>query len=166
MTQPKSRKESPLDLVRRFCDSWEVGDIEALMDFFSEDAVYHNIPMEAVTGKDNIAATINGFMGMVDKLEFRVSHIVAEGPVVLTERVDVFVTPNRTIELPVMGTFEIENGKIAKWRDYFDLNQFTSQMAGEWSDDAEGRGCGGPHDRVSQCRCHAALRVPQASAEG
>jgi limonene-1,2-epoxide hydrolase len=31
--------------------------------------------------------------------------------------------------VPVMGTFEIENGKIKAWRDYFDLNTFASQMA-------------------------------------
>ena len=47
----------------------------------------------------------------------------------LTERVDVFVLPNVTIELPVMGTFEVRDGKIAKWRDYFDLNQYMSQLA-------------------------------------
>ena len=45
----------------------------------------------------------------------------------LTERVDVFVLPNVTIELPVMGTFEVRDGKIAKWRDYFDLNQYMSR---------------------------------------
>ena len=48
----------------------------------------------------------------------------------LTERVDVFVLPNVTIELPVMGTFEVRDGKIAKWRDYFDLNQYMTQLAG------------------------------------
>jgi limonene-1,2-epoxide hydrolase len=48
---------------------------------------------------------------------------------VLTERVDVFVTGERSIELPVMGTFEIVDGRISSWRDYFDLNQFMSQVA-------------------------------------
>ena len=41
---------------------------------------------------------------------------------------DAFFTPAVTIELPVMGTFEIVDGKIAAWRDYFDLNQFMSQL--------------------------------------
>jgi limonene-1,2-epoxide hydrolase len=32
--------------------------------------------------------------------------------------------------LPVMGVFEVNNdGKITAWRDYFDMNQFTSQMS-------------------------------------
>jgi limonene-1,2-epoxide hydrolase len=50
--------------------------------------------------------------------------------VVLTERVDAFITPTLTIELPVMGTFEIVDGKIAAWRDYFDLNMYMSQLQG------------------------------------
>ena len=66
----------------------------------------------------------------MEKIEFRVHHIVAEGNVVLTERTDVFVTADKQIELPVMGTFEVSGGKIAAWRDYFDMNQFMSQLTG------------------------------------
>lgn len=122
--------DSPLDLVRRFCDAWSDGDLDALMAYFADDAVYHNIPVDPVKGKDMIRATIEGFTAGVEKIEFRVHHIVADGPVVLTERTDVFSTADRTIELPVMGTFEVAGGKIAAWRDYFDLNQFMSQLAG------------------------------------
>jgi limonene-1,2-epoxide hydrolase len=46
----------------------------------------------------------------------------------MTERVDVFTLPGRTFELPVMGAFEVSGGKISAWRDYFDMNQFTSRM--------------------------------------
>jgi hypothetical protein len=38
--------------------------------------------------------------------------------------------PNAVIELPVMGTFVVRDGKIAAWRDYFDLNQYMSQLQG------------------------------------
>ena len=67
--------------------------------------------------------------GGVESIEFRVVHIGTDD-VVLTERVDVFNLPGKSIELPVMGTFELRDGKIAAWRDYFDLNQFMTQMAG------------------------------------
>jgi limonene-1,2-epoxide hydrolase len=122
--------ETPLELVRRFCDSWSGGDLDAIVAFFTDDATYHNIPVDPVTGKDAIKATIAGFTAGVDKIEFRVHHIVADGNIVLTERTDVFVTAAKTIELPVMGTFEVAGDKIAAWRDYFDLNQFMSQLAG------------------------------------
>ncbi len=122
--------EQPIELVRRFCAAWGDGDVDALIAFFTDDAVYHNIPISPVTGKDAIKTTIEGFTAGVDKIEFRVLAIAAVGDVVLTERVDVFTTPDKAIELPVMGTFETRDGKIAAWRDYFDLNQFMSQLNG------------------------------------
>jgi limonene-1,2-epoxide hydrolase len=120
--------DDPIEIVQRFCDAWGESDIDALMAFFADDAVYHNIPVDPVTGKDQIHETIAGFTSGVERIEFRVLHIVADGDVVLTERVDAFHLPDRTIELPVMGTFELRAGKIAAWRDYFDLNQFMAQM--------------------------------------
>jgi limonene-1,2-epoxide hydrolase len=125
--------DTPLDLVRRFCAVWPTldlqGDLKPLLDFFTDDAVYHNIPVAPVVGKDGIKATINMFASGVERMEFRVDHISADGAAVLTERVDVFtLSDGRAIELPVMGTFEVAGGKIAAWRDYFDLNQFMSQL--------------------------------------
>lgn len=119
-----------IDIVQRFCDAWPAGDVDALVEHFTDDATYHNIPMEPVTGKDAIRATIAGF-ATGNQIEFRVLHIAAAGDVVLTERVDVFTLPDaRTIELPVSGTFELRDGKIAAWRDYFDLNMLMSKMSG------------------------------------
>ena len=46
----------------------------------------------------------------------------------MTERVDVFKLPDKSFELRVMGTFEVIGGKISAWRDYFDMQQFTSKM--------------------------------------
>jgi limonene-1,2-epoxide hydrolase len=119
---------SPTEIVKRFCDAWSANDLDALMAFFNDDAVYHNIPVDPVNGVDAIRTTIAGFTQGVEKIEFRVDNIAADGNVVMTERVDVFHLPGKTIELPVMGTFEVKDGKIAAWRDYFDMQQFMSQM--------------------------------------
>jgi limonene-1,2-epoxide hydrolase len=118
----------PIDLVRRFCDTWPTGDVDALMAFFADDAVYHNIPMEPANGVDAIRATIQGF-ATGSEIEFRILHIAAAGNVVLTERVDVFRIGEKNVELPVSGTFEIADGRITAWRDYFDLQQLLSQMS-------------------------------------
>jgi limonene-1,2-epoxide hydrolase len=125
--------ESPTELVRSFCAAWSnnAGAAE-LAAFFTEDAVYHNIPLAPVTGRQDIADTIASVLRPgppgIEGIEFRVLNIAANGPVVMTERVDVFTLPGRTFELPVMGTFEVSDGKISAWRDYFDMNQFTSRM--------------------------------------
>jgi limonene-1,2-epoxide hydrolase len=121
--------DTPIDVVRRFCAAWSKINPDELAEYFTDDAVYHNIPIAPVTGRDTIKSTIAGFTGGVEKIEFRVRNIVADGPIVLTERVDVFVLPQGSIELPVMGAFEVRDGKIAAWRDYFDMKQFMDQMA-------------------------------------
>ena len=120
--------DQPIDVVRAFCAAWGDGDLDALIAFFTDDAVYHNIPLALVVGPEQIRATVEGFTGGVDSIEFRVDAIAADGGTVLTERVDIFTFPNGRIELPVMGTFEVRDGKIAAWRDYFDMQQFMSQM--------------------------------------
>ena len=126
--------ESPLEMVRRFCAAWSdnTGAAE-LAAFFTEDAVYHNIPQEEpVTGRENIASAIASVIRPgppgIESIDFRVVNIAADGPVVMTERVDVFTLPGKSFELPVMGTFEVTEGRISAWRDYFDINQFTSRM--------------------------------------
>jgi limonene-1,2-epoxide hydrolase len=85
--------------------------------------------MDPLTGRDTIKSFIAGFAGSAEQIDFRVRNIVADGNVVLTERVDVFVMPNGKVELPVMGAFEVRDGKIAAWRDYFDMKQFMDQMS-------------------------------------
>jgi limonene-1,2-epoxide hydrolase len=118
----------PIETVTRFCDAWKDVDLDQIVAFFSDDAVYHNIPLDPVTGREAIKDTIAGFTPGIDRIEFEVRHAAVTGNVVLTERVDRFFSPDRTIEIPVMGTFEIADGSITAWRDYFDLNQFMSQL--------------------------------------
>jgi limonene-1,2-epoxide hydrolase len=125
--------ESPIEVVRRFCAAWStnVATIE-LAAFFTDDAIYHNIPQAPVTGRDAIANTIDSFIRPgppgIEAIEFHVVNIAASGPVVMTERIDVFRLSGKSFELPVMGTFEVTDNKINAWRDYFDTNQFTSRM--------------------------------------
>jgi len=118
-----------IDLIRRFCASWEQGDVAAIVAFFTDDAVYHNMPIQPIHGRDAIKGVIEQFMAPFDRAEFEILQVAAAGDVVLTERIDRFVSSSKTVELPVMGTFEIKDGKIAAWRDYFDLAVWTRQNA-------------------------------------
>jgi limonene-1,2-epoxide hydrolase len=121
-------ESDPLEVVRSFCAAWSDFDLDTVMGHFAEGAVYHNIPVDPVVGTEAIRSTIEMFTAAARHIEFRVLHAVADGPIVLTERVDIFELPNATIELPVMGTFEVRDGRIVAWRDYFDLQQYLSQV--------------------------------------
>lgn len=120
--------DRPIEVVQRFCAAWGSEPVDTIVDFFTGDAIYHNIPLDPVVGPALIKATIEGFTGGVESIEFRIDAIAADGANVLTERLDIFRFATGTIELPVMGAFEVVEGKIAAWRDYFDMNQFLSQM--------------------------------------
>jgi len=129
----RNQMESPIEVVRRFCAAWgDNAGVAELAAFFTDDAVYHNIPLAPVIGRKAIANNITSFIRPgapgIEGIAFGVIHIAANGPVVMTERVDRFKLPNKSFELPVMGTFEVSDGKIKAWRDYFDMNQFTSRM--------------------------------------
>jgi limonene-1,2-epoxide hydrolase len=118
----------PTAVVQAFCAAWSAGDLDALMGFFADGAIYHNIPVDPLQGHEAIRSMIEMFTTGVDRIEFRIRNLAADGPVVLTERVDVFERPDVTIELPVMGAFEVHDGRITAWRDYFDLQQYMSQL--------------------------------------
>jgi limonene-1,2-epoxide hydrolase len=125
--------ETPIELVRRFCAAWSAdAGTDDLAAFFSDDAVYHNIPFDPITGRDNIVENIDSFIRpgapSIMGIDFQLVNIAANGPVVLTERFDVFKLPDKSFGLKVMGTFEVTDGKIQAWRDYFDPNQFLKEM--------------------------------------
>lgn len=118
-------------VVRTFCDAVADHDAEALRPFLTDDVVYHNIPMDPVVGADAAVAFLAGFLSMCDKMEIENHHVAVRGNVVLTERTDTFTMGELVAPLPVMGTFEVRDGKISAWRDYFDLAQVTKMFAGE-----------------------------------
>src|SRR5258705_4011460 len=97
----RSQMESPIEVVRRFCTAWSdnvrAGELAA---FFTDDAVYHNIPLAPGTGREAIAKTISSFIRPgapgIESIDFRVINIAANGPVVMTERVDVFRLPGKS----------------------------------------------------------------------
>ena len=118
-------------VVKDFIDAFNANDLERIMTFFTDDAVYHNMPVAPVSGPEAIRAVLQGFMGMASQVDW-VLHDVAESSEgrVLTERLDRFLISEKWVELPVMGAFELKNGKISAWRDYFDMQQFQSQLPG------------------------------------
>ncbi len=120
-----SETETNDQIVTDFCAAWGEGNIEAIVATFADDAVYHNIPMDPIEGKEAIAAVIGGFL-TGNTITFDTHHQVAAGDVVMNERTDHLTMGDApTISLPVMGTFVLKDGLIAEWRDYFDLAMFT-----------------------------------------
>ena len=115
------------EIVTAFCDAWSRGDVDAVMAAFTDDAVYHNIPMAPIHGREAIAGFIRPFLAS-GSIVFETLHQAVNGDIVMNERVDtVTQTGKDTVALPVMSVFELRDGKIAGWRDYFDLKMFRGE---------------------------------------
>ena len=118
-------------VVRELAAAFEKHDAESLRPFFTDDVVYHNIPMDPAVGIDATIDFISGFFGMFESVTFDTLHLAVRDDVVLTERVDTLRLGSKTASLPVMGIFEIRDGKISAWRDYFDMAQITNMLSGD-----------------------------------
>jgi limonene-1,2-epoxide hydrolase len=118
------------DLVTEFCKLWASPNPDELAAYFTEDAVYHNIPMEPVQGREAIKEFIAGFVAAFGGIDFNVHRQVSDGTVVMNERTDVMHRKDGgEIPLPVMGVFEVRDGRIAAWRDYFDMAAITKAFS-------------------------------------
>jgi limonene-1,2-epoxide hydrolase len=110
-------------IVREFLAAWPRKNIDELMGYFTEDAVYHNIPVAPARGTAEIRKIFEGFLGGFT-IWLDIVNIATDGDRVYTERVDRFEVNGKRFELPVNGVFELRNGKIVSFRDYFDLATF------------------------------------------
>jgi limonene-1,2-epoxide hydrolase len=86
------------------------------------------MPMGPVKGRKNVEEMIRGFISSWTETEWEILHLVARGEVVIAERVDRTKAGDKSVDLPCTGVFEMEEGKIKVWRDYFDLGTYMRGM--------------------------------------
>lgn len=115
-------------IIRRFLEAAVKADPEEFASYFTDDAVWSNSPWSPVKGRDAIRETLRRGAQKMKALPWDLRHIVGNGDIVMTERVDHFLVGGKQVSVPCMGIFELRNGKIAAWRDYWDLKQFENQI--------------------------------------
>ena len=120
------------DVVERLVAGWVARDVEAIMRCFCDDAIYTNVPLvPAYEGVAAIRAAVEGFVAMGEEIDFIVHHTTEnlEAGVVMNERTDRFLIRGEWMEAPVTGVFELRDGRICAWRDYFDASDFARFQA-------------------------------------
>jgi limonene-1,2-epoxide hydrolase len=122
---------NPSDVVRDFCAAIGRKELDAVEALLDEKVVYHNIGSEPAVGRDATLAAVKFQFDMFEPIEFRIRNLAADGETVLTERADLVTANGITAPVPVMGTFEVREGRIVAWRDYFDMGLTGKLMAGE-----------------------------------
>ena len=126
---PPSTEEVVRDFIAAFIAAWPTGDAATLSRFFSKDAEYCNGPLEPVHGREAIVADLARMMSLDGEVDVEIRHMLSQGAVVMTERVDYVTLGRKTAALRIAGVFEVHNGVITGWRDYFDPHEFGSQLS-------------------------------------
>jgi limonene-1,2-epoxide hydrolase len=119
---------SNAEIIREFVAAWSRLDPKELAGYFAEDGVYHNMPMGPVGGRDNVEQLIRGFTASWTETTWEIVSMAAEGDLVFVERLDRTHAGEKTVDLPCLGVFEMQDGKIKVWRDYFDLGTYTRAL--------------------------------------
>lgn len=110
----------------RLREAVRVGAIDPV---FTEDGTYHDMMAKPVSGRKNLRKLIGGFLKGWTATEWEVINIVSRVSVVIAERPDKTRLGDKKVDLPCVGVFEMENGRIKVWRDYFDLARYTKAIA-------------------------------------
>lgn len=118
---------NPPAVVESFVEAWNRMDFDAIVDAFDENVIYHNIPMDPVHGREAVRAYLRKAWRF-ESVDWQMINIASDGSIVLTERLDNFVINGHGVSLPIMGVFEVVEGKITVWRDYFDLASYKAQL--------------------------------------
>ncbi len=120
--------ERDIAVVEDFLAAFQALDIERALALMADDVVYQNVPFPADRGKAAVTRTLERFGRFMTGFEVRMKHIAARDGVVLTERVDVLKGPLLYLDIWVCGTFQVRDGKIVLWRDYFDLASVMAKL--------------------------------------
>jgi limonene-1,2-epoxide hydrolase len=85
-------------------------------------------PFGTVTGPAGVRAVLEPFFAPTTENEFKVLRESTVGNIVFLERLDRHLFGDKWVELPVTGVYEVNDGQITYWRDYFDVATIMSQM--------------------------------------
>ncbi len=122
---------SPLEITKLFLKAMEPLDYDNALTLVSEACEYTNPPpIGTVHGPAGIRAVLEPFFAPTLENEFRVLREASEGPIVVLERLDRHRLADKWVELPVTGVFEVHDGLITYWRDYFDAATILLQWPG------------------------------------
>jgi limonene-1,2-epoxide hydrolase len=116
-----------LATVKTVIEAVAVKDYDTALAHFTDDCEYTNLPMGSVTGPAAILAVLEPFFAPTISNELIILRSAVEGDTVFTERLDRHQIDTGWAELPVNGVFVFRDGKIAVWREYFDLGTLLRQ---------------------------------------
>jgi limonene-1,2-epoxide hydrolase len=114
--------------VEVFLNALQAQDIDGAGAVLDENLVYENVGFPTIRGRARAMKLFRGMEGRA-RFEVKTHRIAVNGSTVLTERTDALVFGPVRLQFWVCGVFEVTDGRITLWRDYFDMFDFTKAIA-------------------------------------
>jgi limonene-1,2-epoxide hydrolase len=127
-TDSSGTDSTPTRVVERFMDLLRRGEVDEAVELLAVDVRYENVGLPTVHGRERVRRLFRGMSGGGGGFDVYIHTIAADGASVLTERTDVLKFRRLHIQLWVCGRFDVRDGEIVLWRDYFDYVNFTVAM--------------------------------------
>lgn len=105
--------------VEDFLNALQAEDFDTVDELLHDNLVYENVGFSRIRGGRKTTALLSKMQGRIG-FEVKIHRIAADGSAVLTERTDALILGPLRVQFWVCGTFELQDGRITLWRDYFD----------------------------------------------
>ena len=132
-----SRIAENLALVGRFWDDLYAHQFGRLGAYFTDDAVYDDVPIPAarVVGPAAIVRKLEIGLGPVPRHVHHLHRMVADAAAVVTEHTeDWCFADDHIVSLPFVSIQTIAAGRITLWRDYSNIDTLLSAAPQWWLD--------------------------------
>jgi limonene-1,2-epoxide hydrolase len=122
--------DSPETVVRRFFDAFLLSNVDELVGFFSDDAVYIDGPRGVHRGIEAIRSEFATLAAIVPSTSVDIKTLTTDRSAVMVERGERFEIEGKPIDHEVVGVFDLnDHGQITRWRDYYDLPTLLERVA-------------------------------------
>jgi limonene-1,2-epoxide hydrolase len=130
MTEVTGTAVNNTRIVEGFLNALQDADYDTAEAALDDNLVYENVGLPTIHGR---ARAMKLFRRMDGRAAFEVKfhRVAADGAAVLTERTDALIVGPVRLQFWVCGVFEVHNGRITLWRDYFDFfDMFKATVRG------------------------------------
>ncbi|MEX1250815.1 MAG: limonene-1,2-epoxide hydrolase family protein [Hyphomonas sp.] len=117
----------PAGTVHAFLNAVKAFDYDAVMTLIADTRDYENMQLGKATGPAGVRGVLKAFFAPTLVNEFIILRELTHGKHVFLERLDRHQLATGQVELTVAGVFEVENGQITVWHDYFDAATIRSK---------------------------------------
>ncbi len=115
-----------IELVKKLQNLAERRDRAAILAMVTSDLEYHyHVGSKPVTGPEGLGRFLDNYWGRSKDGVWKIETFAQSGDTLLMEGWEEYTdtTNGNRVMNRYMGAMEFRDGKIARWRDYFQLNR-------------------------------------------